>query len=60
LPFVYFGQGADTAQYPLKSGISPIPDPRTRDQFSFGAGRRICPGMHLTENSLFITLARIL
>jgi len=37
-----------------------MPDPRKRDHFSFGAGRRICPGAHLAENSLFITLARIL
>jgi hypothetical protein len=37
-----------------------MPDPRQRDHFSFGAGRRICPGLHLSENSLFITLARIL
>jgi Cytochrome P450 len=35
-------------------------DPRKRDHFSFGAGRRICPGAGLAENSLFITLARIL
>lgn len=35
-------------------------DPYARDHFSFGAGRRICPGLHLAENSLFITLAMIL
>lgn len=35
-------------------------DPYERDHFGFGAGRRICPGMHLAENSLFITLARLL
>jgi cytochrome P450 len=37
-----------------------MPDARQRDQFSFGGGRRICPGLHLAENSLYITLARIL
>jgi hypothetical protein len=36
------------------------PDPYARDHFSFGAGRRICPGMHLAENSLFIVLAKML
>lgn len=35
-------------------------DPLERDHFGFGAGRRICPGMHLAENSLFITAAKIL
>lgn len=45
----------------MKSGdYAAFPDPRQRDHFSFGAGRRICPGLHLAENSLFITLARIL
>ncbi|KAJ6094276.1 hypothetical protein N7467_003121 [Penicillium canescens] len=31
-----------------------------RDHWDFGAGRRICPGMHLAENSMFITIAKIL
>jgi len=26
---------------------------------AFGFGRRICPGMHLAENSIFINTARI-
>lgn len=47
--------------HPLKAGAySAHPDPYARDHFDFGAGRRICPGMHLAENSLFITLAKIL
>jgi cytochrome P450 len=36
------------------------PDPYDRDHWDFGAGRRICPGMHLAENSMFITIAKIL
>jgi hypothetical protein len=45
----------------LRSGdYAGIADPMKRDHFSFGAGRRICPGMHLAENSLFITISRIL
>lgn len=48
-------------QHPLKAGAySGHADPYARDHFGFGAGRRICPGMHLAENSLFITLAKIL
>jgi hypothetical protein len=47
--------------YPSKSGdYAGIADPMQRDHFSFGAGRRICPSMYLTENSLFITISRIL
>jgi cytochrome P450 len=47
--------------HPLKAGAyAAHPDPYARDHFDFGAGRRICPGMHLAENSLYITLAKIL
>ncbi|EOD46637.1 putative cytochrome p450 protein [Neofusicoccum parvum UCRNP2] len=47
--------------HPHKSGVyAAAADPYERDHFSFGAGRRICSGMHLAENSLFITLAKIL
>lgn len=47
--------------HPLKAGAyTGAADPDSRDHFDFGAGRRICPGMHLAENSLFITMAAIL
>ncbi|KAH6995439.1 O-methylsterigmatocystin oxidoreductase [Ilyonectria destructans] len=47
--------------HPLKAGAyAAVADPYERDHFGFGSGRRICPGMHLAENSLFITLAKIL
>lgn len=36
------------------------PDASKRDQFTFGAGRRICPGMHVAERSLFLGVSRIL
>jgi cytochrome P450 len=36
------------------------PDGTKRDQFTFGAGRRICQGMHVAERSLFLGIARIL
>lgn len=35
-------------------------DGTKRDMFTFGAGRRICPGMHVAERSLFLGLSRIL
>ncbi|KAI8940528.1 hypothetical protein NX059_004206 [Plenodomus lindquistii] len=31
-----------------------------RDHWAFGAGRRICSGVHLAENSMFIVLAKLL
>ena len=34
-------------------------DPNDRDHFSYGAGRRICPGVHVAEKSLFINIARV-
>ena len=34
-------------------------DPDLRDHFTFGAGRRNCPGVHIAHNSLFINIARI-
>lgn len=36
------------------------PDGQKRDMFTFGAGRRICPGMHVAERSLFLGISRIL
>ncbi|OCL13766.1 putative cytochrome P450 [Glonium stellatum] len=35
-------------------------DWRVRDQYTFGAGRRMCPGMHVAEKTLFMSIARIL
>lgn len=36
-------------------------DPRLQTfELPFGFGRRICPGMHLALNSLFINVARLL
>jgi hypothetical protein len=34
-----------------------VPDPR---MFAFGFGRRICPGAHIAEQSLFAILATVL
>jgi cytochrome P450 len=36
------------------------PDVSKRDQFTFGAGRRICPGLHVAERSLFLAISRML
>lgn len=34
-------------------------DPYARDHFTFGAGRRICPGSRFAENALLIALANM-
>ncbi|KAK5799929.1 hypothetical protein VI817_002141 [Penicillium citrinum] len=36
------------------------PNPSSRDAFTFGAGRRICPGIHVAERSLFLGMSGIL
>ena len=35
-------------------------DHAKKDHFGYGAGRRICPGIHLAERALFLATARIL
>lgn len=35
-------------------------DASERDHFSYGAGRRACPGVHVAERSLFINVSRVL
>lgn len=34
-------------------------DVSQRDHFGFGSGRRICPGMHVAERSLFLAISRL-
>ncbi|KAL9079179.1 MAG: hypothetical protein Q9157_001930 [Trypethelium eluteriae] len=36
-----------------------MPDPYARDHFTFGAGRRICPGSRFAENALALALANM-
>ncbi|EXJ86782.1 hypothetical protein A1O3_03736 [Capronia epimyces CBS 606.96] len=35
-------------------------DPYERDHFTYGAGRRVCPGVHVAERSLYINIVRTL
>lgn len=35
-------------------------DAYDRDHFTYGAGRRVCPGVHVAEKSLYINIARVL
>ncbi|KAI0537942.1 cytochrome P450 [Xylaria digitata] len=34
-------------------------DPSKRDQFGFGAGRRICQGIHIADQNLFLAISRL-
>ncbi|KAE8422719.1 cytochrome P450 [Aspergillus pseudocaelatus] len=47
--------------YKNEHGLKPgrVADPARRSVYTFGAGRRVCPGMHLGENSLRINMARL-
>jgi len=53
-PERYLNHPLYSAEYAAQS------DPYKRDHFTFGAGRRICPGARLAENTLNIALANIL
>lgn len=36
------------------------PDSNKRSNFTFGAGRRVCPGYHVAQRGLFIAVSRML
>ncbi|PQE23130.1 cytochrome P450 protein [Rutstroemia sp. NJR-2017a WRK4] len=36
------------------------PDVTKRDHFVYGAGRRLCQGMHIADRSMFLAMARLL
>lgn len=38
---------------------SAIGDTKKRDNFVFGAGRRLCQGIHIAERSLFLGISRL-
>ena len=35
-------------------------DYENRDHYGYGAGRRLCPGIHVAERNLFIAIAKLL
>ncbi|KAL8786715.1 MAG: hypothetical protein Q9195_008090 [Heterodermia aff. obscurata] len=70
-----WGLHHDSARYPNPSQYDPsrfkdqtapasvyanAGDPDKRDHFGYGAGRRICPGIHLAERALFLAIAKLL
>ena len=47
--------GDQTTLYESANG-----EPLKRDNFNFGAGRRLCQGVHIAERSLYLGMSRIL
>lgn len=35
-------------------------DPEARDHYAYGVGRRLCPGIHLAERTIFVITAKLL
>ncbi|KIW90884.1 uncharacterized protein Z519_08667 [Cladophialophora bantiana CBS 173.52] len=48
----------DDSRSTMESAIQA--DATKRDHFTFGAGRRICPGTHVADRGLFIAISRLL
>lgn len=47
----------DDHQSEFESAMNP--DPSQRQNWVFGAGRRLCQGMHIAERSLFLAISRL-
>lgn len=48
---------ANDSQSEFESAMNP--DPTQRQNWVFGAGRRLCQGMHIAERSLFLAISRL-
>ncbi|KAB2101539.1 Cytochrome P450 monooxygenase [Alternaria gaisen] len=59
-PMSDFDPDRYTTRIHASSHYAASPDIASRDHYTYGAGRRICPGMHLAERSLFIAIAKLL
>ena len=46
--------------YPHRSSFYANSGDADRDHYTFGAGRRICAGIHLAENGLFLAIANLI
>jgi cytochrome P450 len=52
-PARYLNKPLPAADY-LNTG-----DPYDRNYFTYGAGRQVCPGIHVAEKSLYINIVRL-
>lgn len=48
------------ADHPFLASEYAAGDWDRRDHYGFGAGRRICPGIHLAERNMFLAVAKLL
>lgn len=46
-------------QTTLAPELASSPDYEARDHYAYGAGRRLCPGIHVAERSLFLAIAKL-
>ncbi|PMD33513.1 cytochrome P450 [Hyaloscypha variabilis F] len=53
-PSRHFGDNTSSQESAVQADFN------KRDHFTFGAGRRICPGLHVADRSLFLTFSRLL
>lgn len=53
-PERYLGHPHSSATYAAMADVG------QRDHYNFGAGRRLCPGIYLAENSVAVALAKLL
>ncbi|PLB47299.1 putative cytochrome P450 [Aspergillus steynii IBT 23096] len=44
----------------LAPELAAAADYESRDHYGYGAGRRICPGIHLAERNLFLAIAKLI
>lgn len=49
-----------TGKNRLASAYANAADYEERDHYGYGFGRRLCPGIHFAERSLFVTFAKLM
>ncbi|KAF2475793.1 putative cytochrome P450 [Lindgomyces ingoldianus] len=54
VPERYFGDELNSADSAACSDVS------QRDHFGFGSGRRVCPGTHVADRSMYLAMSRML
>ncbi|KAH7388705.1 cytochrome P450, partial [Pyrenochaeta sp. MPI-SDFR-AT-0127] len=60
LPMSEFDPDRYTNRHNLASYWAASPDFSDRDHYLYGAGRRLCPGIHQAERTLFVAVVKLL
>ncbi|KAL5314325.1 hypothetical protein ACEPPN_018751 [Leptodophora sp. 'Broadleaf-Isolate-01'] len=55
-----FNPSRHSAEFTATESNSISPEATKRSNFTFGAGRRVCPGFHVAQRGLFIAISRML